>query len=181
MVKSTNKYKIVASIINLMLILFGIVSNVQILQHDNPSISTTVSTIFSVIALLAGASYICYGYEKVGAKSYKAFMILYAFAQLSCIVGAALMEPSNAIYIVSSAIVYGPILLLALSKDMGKKVSYNLAGIIVGLQLLVFVGSLISKDAVFHGSRTLSNLILAVTACVMVWAKYDNKASRGTK
>ena len=182
------------TVINAVLILLGAVGCVYILT-SNCGIYYSVSAIVELIALIFSVFYYLKGYQKNAAGDYRLYMLLYAFTYLVENVACALdydnigVESKVSLTIVFSMLLYGNALILAIGKDLGKKLSYTLCGVNIFVYVLPLIGMAIPglitfANEAFEVSGVVLYaiwLILAFNTLVMTIAKYADKAARNTQ
>lgn len=138
------------------------------------SILNVASCITKIIALIAALFYFLFGYKKKAAVFYKAFV--HSFA-LSCFIATLVSNNIGIFYAAVAVANFGVICLLAFGKDLGRKQSFILAGIKLALDLLnTIVYAISSHLSVMMCGTVLLSVLLGIT----VYAKYTDKAARGT-
>lgn len=175
------------SYINLLLISFCIVGCIYgVIVTKN--IFYSIEALVEVAALVLSIVYFVKGYKKDAAKYYKSFMLLqastfvieYAFSTFIPSVD------TSGIYEAFSLILYGNTLLLAVAKDLGKKVTISLASFNLVVYTFTFIGSffeayptpIAKTDSILMTTTWFS---LAGITLLMTIAKYIDKEKRNTK
>lgn len=133
--------------------------------------------VVTMFTLMFAALYFMLGYKKNSAIYYKMFVWSYAVGMGVLVL---LMEGKPLVFIISSLINYGILFVLAVGKDLGKVRSYILC--ILGLLLETL--SVILFIRIFgtqYISCMSSKVLLSILLLVMIYAKYADKDSRGTK
>lgn len=175
--------------INIVLVALCLVGSVYgFIAISDANYRTSIAMEF--VILLSSVMYLVKGYKKDAAKYYQAFMLLNAFSFIVEFVPSAVQYLTTGVNTVSglgaieSLIVYGNFLLLGLSKDLGKKVSYNLCGINSLAYAIVLIVGCINLGQ-HSTAATLPLIVLYATwfitsgiAGVMTVAKYEDKKIR---
>lgn len=183
-----NKIMSVVTYINLVLIgvcIIGCLYGIAITQNA----WFIVDALVEIIALIASITYFAMGYKKDAARYYKLFMLLQAATFVVEYLVSSFIdntEPASGVLIAFSLVLYGNTLMLALAKDLGKKVTIGIASFNLVVYTAVLVGSLFD-DYLTSVART-DTIILATTwfalagiTLLMTIAKYVDKAKRNTK
>jgi len=155
--------------------LAAVCANVFVITKLLPGALDTVLSALLILTSVAGIYYILAGCKKKeGAAYYHWFMCLFAVCaliSLVCISG----DPEATACV---AVAYGCLCVLSVAKDLGKKKSL--------LFTVVVVLAAASQCLVTPSDRgdvicTWSVLVLSLTSLLMTFAKYADKASRGSK
>ena len=177
-------------ILNLAAIGFGLYAGFYTLFSSDADVPLMVGALLSMIAMCSSLMYVFYGYKKNVSSYFRGFMFTYALSQLAGIVIASGSSDGTGLGALLVGAIYGPLLVLALASDLGKKKSLILCAVVVVLQLGVFVGAVITTPGLIRGGTPLGTLYmmrahmqftLAVSMTLMTVAKYTDKAIRGTK
>ena len=182
------KKPIYSVLLTICLIVSGLLAAINIVSIVSPetSIWIRISSVLVVLALVAAIIYIAKGYSKDMAWAYFAFLICYIGGLLFSLINSAVLS-HNIFSIVIAAIVYGLVIAIAVSKDLGERNSMMFCGIIVLLCVIKFVEnsakhSIISPENDALGTilsiRYASQLLLAILLTVITYAKYLDKADR---
>lgn len=183
------KWFLPVMIVNLVGILFGFGVNGYALFASDSGRSLQCAAIFTMLALLASLVYLFFGYGKDGSLYFRLFLSALVISDLMGIVSNAApyySEYPSVIY----ALVALPAclsLVLAVAENLGKTKSYVLAGGVLACRLLLLLFTLTGFfpaysykiDTVFL-LRSISLTVLAAVLCLMVYAKYRDKAARGS-
>ena len=153
---------------------------------------TTIVDVLPIVAIIFGLYYFFNGYKKNAAVYYKLFMAFFILDfGFSMFYGMI-----NSLYDMYSAILdlvcFTCIVLLYCGKDLGKTKSSALAIIIVATRIIKLVISLTvySKATIDMFSimglftlmiKSITNVLLAGSAGLMVYGKYKDKEARGAK
>ena len=127
-----------------------------------------------ILVLVAALFYCLLGYSKPASPFFKIFLYLFTFyAFVSAVFSAQ--------YLIQfvSIIQFGILCALSLSINLGKKRSY--------IYTMLFIACAIIKNIIFAvggpsgiSANLISELILMMILGIMVYAKYQDKAARGT-
>ena len=170
----------------LMLVAFGFALFSFIKTSSTYPFLANLSVISLMAALIIGLIYAVLGYKKQDAKYYKTSMWAYlisASLHFVCIISSLTMLPGYAFLYVIALIL---ITMLATCNDLGKQKSYIVA---VGLVLCKIITFLVDLFAGFNPetielgviSNSLTYIMLAGNAMLMVAGKYVDKDARGAK
>ena len=179
-----NFSKKVISFITIILVVIATALGILLLSKSNSPWATPI-WIIGLIAMIPSFIYACNGYKKDVAVYYKAFMGLYALSALITFIADIVGTIANGTPFVSTVIcvvVLANYLILTFAKDLGKQKSMITAFCILGAQLIRFARMLIHyiNNNIIFLSASL-NLIVAIVACLFVYAKYQDKTERGAK
>ena len=179
-----NFSKKVISFITILLVAIATVLGILLLSGSKDFWASIIWGI-GVIAMIPSFIYACNGYKKDVAVYYKAFMGLYTLSALITFIADIVNTIAKGTPFVSTIIcvvVLINYLILTFAKDFGKQKSMITAFCILGAQLIRFARMLIhyNNDNVIFLSASL-NLIVAIVACLFVYAKYQDKTERGAK
>ena len=114
------------------------------------------------------------------------------FQTICCVNAIAPDQYFNTLYVgvfvASNSLLFGLFLLLGIAKDMGQKQTFAICIISLVLTLLALIECIFwdkSSLAVGLGylllTRVLTRFLLTAVACFMVYFKYQDKTTRGTK
>ena len=140
----------------------------------------------NVLAIVSSFIYLIFGYKKNAAIYYKITMGALTLAQalnVMDIMSTTVVPLYNSLLIVTSLII---MVILATAKDFGEKNSSLLVLILVALRI-VSVGIAayylprMSTEKFTVLTNAITNLVFAGSVGLMVMAKYDDKAERGSK
>ena len=182
-------YKVVRGI-NLLCLAACIVLNLILMTHTREVSSwLRAAACLSIVAMLCALVYMLKGFRKSGAAFHKFFLYGYALSEVYAVVSAIMLPEKSAS--MTAATVDGAVLVLllvlAIGKNLGRRVSFTLAGIIYGLNLLLLLGVLTAMPGVLRGGgmegsiygvRVGSQLVLASVTGIITFAKYADKAAR---
>ncbi len=185
----------ILSIVLCVLLIFSAICNIIILSGGQTySIALKCISIIALIAIASAFYYTFRGYTKASAPAYKAYMIICAvyFQTICCVNAIAPNQYSNTLYVgvfvASNSLLFGLFLLLGIAKDMGQKQTFAICIISLVLTLLALIECIFwdkSSLAVGLGylllTRVLTRFLLTAVACFMVYFKYQDKTTRGTK
>lgn len=194
MAKDNNKRLTVLSIINAVLLIIAMGGCVKLITADLGAFYIIVG-ITEFIALIFSVLYYLRGFKKDAALYYKNFMVFFAFTffvfslaylRAGDSAGFTVAESLRVLYLLPM-LIYGDSLLLAVSKDLGKKSSYvlgilNIVLTTVPLVLCFIPGAFTFADDQIMTANAILYVVIfitAVTAFIMTAAKYTDKAIRG--
>lgn len=163
------------SVLLLVLALAAVVRDAFVLPDNAPALNIIE---FGVELLMFACAVIyCFaGYKKSSAILFKAFCFLYALQSLMSVLGAEGGGTAvDVIIAVSDALCFCIMCAFFLAKNLGHKRSYILAGCLVGLRVLQAILAPVAISV-----YSIGNLVLAVIFGIILWAKYKDKADRGT-
>ena len=171
-------YKVIL-VLNLLLIVVGVAVSIKDINITNTI--GTIYTVLDVLALLFALFYIIYGYRKNAAGYYKAFGYLYLLSRVSEV--AKIYDKNRpALFYILFGIVFVLLLVLVFGKDLGKKKSFILCGVIVLVELIDFFCTFNATGRFNLGAEVkLVDLDLACLYGILTYAKYLDKTERGTK
>lgn len=181
------KYRIIVKYLGIFMCLFGIFTGLYCLAdaHDEGGVAAVpiyfIEIAVNAIVIVMGLIYFIKGFRKKDAFWYKLFMYAFSGSILAGIILSYFEYDPD--YMISgqywlnhvlNIIAYGNCVLLAAGKDLGKKVSYILCGIVTAVYLyLCFQGEDL-WDYAMLGVRSA----MALVGLIMVWAKYTDKEMR---
>ena len=175
----TNKpiYKVIL-IICLLSIIISTYFSCYSIANSKGDLIAQIAHLFNIFALLFAAFYILSGYRKNSAKYYKDFGIFLALSQTAFICKMA----ENGLYtnLVINAIKLIVILVLVLSENLGKTKSLVLSSVLVVSNIINVLGLPANSD-IAHYYGIVTAIIIYFLYFVMTYAKYLDKASRGTE
>jgi len=179
MLKTKNATYKVILIVALICIVAALVESAICVSNAAFGVTMQVVCVCNIAALIYAAFYILAGYNKDNANFYKIFGAIYALAQ---IVDLAFLGTVNAGYVVMlfAALILAAILVLVFSKDLGKQKSMTICIVLVALTAALTIcaasGVLVEVVGMYW-----VKLVLACLYTLMTFAKYVDKAARGSK
>jgi len=164
--------------IGLVLAVITIFTSKSLFNDTAVKVVNIIGSVATIIAIISAAIYMIMRYTKKSAALYKIFM--YAFVIVSAM-GALVTMTVGSGNMLSSILITAVLLLsvvLATAKDFGRVKTFIIAGVLLVIHIvLCFTG--------FGGNMRilpfLVSIILTAEACIMVLAKYQDKAARGAK
>jgi len=141
---------------------------------------TLLSYIANVVALLFGTFYCISEFKKEFGKFLKYFLVASAvavfFSALAYSAGG--LSISLALYM----LIFGFVCILSTAKDLGKKMSliFTYSSVICSA-LLVVLDLTAGGLAIVAFSASFTMLLLSLIMLLMIYAKYADKATRGSK
>jgi len=169
-------FKIV-SIIDLLLLLVSIYANVLGIMKDN----NYLQYIANLLAIILAFAYYFVGYKKKGNLYYRLFSGFLALKEMLAIMYIGVYENVPAYTFIIFTICFGVYLILAVAKDLGKKLSFVLASINIALSAFAFAYVAMNVKYISVITYNSTRLILTLVLIIMVYVKYNDKEIRGTK
>lgn len=173
-------YKVIL-ILNLLFIFVGCA--IAITDLTGTDTIGVIYTVTEILALLFALFYILYGYTKNAAGYYKVFGYLYLLSRISDFIKIISSNRKVGIFTyIFWSIVTISLLVLVFGKNLGKKKSLILCGVIV-LIGVIGIFYVYNQTGAFHlGAKIrLLDLDLACLYGILTYAKYLDKESRGAK
>ena len=182
MLKTKNATYKAILIFNLLCIVAALVLCALSIVDATSNLAQQIACLFQIAALIYAAYYVFAGFTKDAAKYYKTFAAIFALAQIASL--SSLSANANSYFgSLLSALTLGLILVLFLSKNLGKKTSLILCGILVVVVVLSLIAALVeggfTTGAVIF--PIIARFVLAALLGIMTFAKYIDKAARGSK
>jgi len=179
MLKTNNTGRKILVIVALILLVGGLVIT-ALAAVNVGKLAAQVECLCFFAALIYAAYYILSGYSKNAAKYFKTYCGVFAVAMLAALAANG-TESVGYFSTLFSAIAFALVLILMLSKDLGKELSmYACCGLIACLAVVMIFSASAGADTAALG-LCLVQLILGLTLTLMTVAKYIDKAARGTK
>lgn len=163
----------------LIIILTAIIINnaVTIVSSDDPfGVNLNYVAFLNIIACTPAMYYCLSNHDKNASKAYIIFCVIYAITELLKLLLRT--KAGVSIVLLPPTIVFASLVVLCLAKDLGKKKSYILAGIVVVMSAIDLVYVLVNYSE--STMYMFQNLILSGCLFMMVYAKYKNKELRGS-
>ena len=173
-------YKVIL-ILNLLFIAAGVVLCVIGIISPDANATRIINRIVAIACLIFAAFYILNGYTKDAAKYYKVFGALLVIKYLAGILSGA-TNSGIPFSIMATTLSLVLVLVLLLSENLGKTKSLVLCGVFVIFRVVFLLYSIIKSD--ISTMLIMSNIVNLDLAClygIMTFAKYLDKAERGTK
>lgn len=151
---------------------------------DEHGFMYNLEVVFDIIASCAAMAYLVLGYSKDVKNFYKGCMALItANALVITIINTN--EKASVLSIVMCALAFAILVFLTFGKDLGKNKSYIASICLLAIRALGLIICLIGdKSAVGYKDNVLfllGQLSIAVLVLLIIYAKYVDKAARGTK
>ena len=188
-----NKKYLPIKIVHLILMVAGIVLYAITLisfSQERPALDN-ISTVISILAMIAGIVYLAFGYKKKANLYYKLFMWLFVISAIFEYVAIYRMPARGSVYATFvKFIAFALIVLLAGAKDYGAVKSNIISLALVAINIFMLIDGFISAANTFTEAglavepmifASIGRFVLASTAALMVCGKYLDKAERGTK
>ena len=172
-------YKVIL-VFNLLLIAIAVVLSVISLNSVGATATRILSTVTKLIALLFAGFYIVSGYVKDAAKYYKLYGFLY---MLSILIGliAKINNGASTTDVICNVLLFAGSFALVFVKDLGKTKSLAICAILVIIQIPFVISDIIDGDPTIVLINAFMCIDLACLFGIMTYAKYLDKAERGTK
>lgn len=176
-------------LISVLFIAAGVLANGYVITSGEANFVAVLESILIIVALVSALFYIFLGYKKDAAHYFKLFLYLFALAQLVSIVNATFNPEHTTLSVALAALTYAPVLILASAKDLGRRVSLILCGIVIAVYLFIFVGAAFTYPGSLRGDTSFGTfvlirdgalLLLSLIMGVITFAKYVDKAERHT-
>ncbi|MBQ0026352.1 MAG: hypothetical protein KBS79_03165 [Lachnospiraceae bacterium] len=170
-------YKVIL-ILNLLFIAAGIVFSVSGIANAEMNTTRIISHIMAIACLAFAGFYIISGYRKNAAKYYKVYGALLAVIFLISILSSS-VNLRGPIGIMAASLSLVIVLVLLLSENLGKTKSFVLCGLLVIINIIDFI---LLQD--MSANVVITKSIKTDLTClygIMTYAKYLDKAERGTK
>ena len=172
-------YKVIL-VFNLLLIAAAVVLSIIGICGEVATAIRIISTVIRLLALLFAGFYILSGYSKDAAKYYKLFGIVYLLSTVLGLISCISNTPTVLSVICYVLTIIG-ILALAFAKDLGKTKSFIICAVLVVLQIALTVSVYLQADPAIVKINMFISIDLACLFGIMTYAKYLDKAERGTK
>lgn len=154
----------------LLLVLFA---NLFSLVTQDSAFLEILSSGAILIAAAVSVFYVLDGCRKADAPYFRLYLVFFAL----CKVFELLSLPRYLILLILSFLC---VCMLAQGKNLGKKTSIVYALLACGFDLLRAVLCLVADGLDVVSVHSVSNLILSLTVVLVVFAKYQDKAARGS-
>ncbi len=182
--KDSKKF-LVVMIINVVLLVAAIIINIIGLNF-----TISPQLIVNLVAIAFAMAYLIFDYTKEGNKLFRLFVGFLAIKEIYAIVNMAMFEIVPWFAIVLTVISYSAPLLICLSKDFGAKKSYATCFVYIAVSIASLVYTSVMLPGLVNGGTmegtvlaiyNTTRLILTLILLLMVYAKYQDKYSRGSK
>ena len=155
---------------------------------NGATVTSLIQGVVEVIALGAAILYSVSGFKKSAAGSYKVFASLLVLTLVLRVVGFFFEDKISLIAIIAYAASAMGTAVLAFGKDLGKRNALTIFAIIAALMVIMMATVIMRAASGAYGdlalnrlSGALANLLLVGTFGNMIYGKYIDKASRGSK
>lgn len=137
-----------------------------------------IVSIVELYVLFSAAFYWLYGYKKDTAKFYNLFIYAYAIVILFRVyTSAGFGSVPSAI---CATIAFGGTCILAVSKDLGKKKTLTIGFIVLVAMAVILVRGIVRGALLGATIGRAAETVDAILLNLMILAKYEDKAERGT-
>mgnify|MGYP003292920944 FL=1 len=182
-------------IVNGILIVAAFAASMYVIFMESAPMFQRIYSAIDLLILGFGFFYFINGYKKDAASFYKYYTLLFAFRIFLSIISVDALFDVNGIggfplKILMALLPYTPVLILALVKDLGKKKSFTLSGIVFAWYFLCLVATIvISASGSLNVLAMLNTMnliksgtmvVFSALLVVMTIAKYQDKDARGT-
>ncbi len=134
-----------------------------------------------ILSLISIAVYCVFGYTKKAALFYKLFICVFAISKLVNIYGlsAAKFGPD---VMMPASIIFGMLCILGFATDLGKTKSLIFGFIALLTSVIELIICVVNRAEGFVGVvPAIANTAICAVLLLMIFAKYYDKAERGTK
>ena len=174
-----SSFQVAVMAFELVMIFVAVVGNIYLVLLNGIEPSVRFCAGVTIVALLSAFIYLFNGATKDEATYYKIFMAFFALSELGIV---ALASSAGMLDSVINAVCYGLVIIMAVKRDLGKKISLILCAAIVAIRIYGVVemflpGSHLGALNIIHA---IAELVLAVVFAACVIGKYRDKARRGT-
>ena len=167
-------------VFNLLLIVAAVVLSVIGMSGEGATITRILSAVIKMLGLLFAGFYIILGYRKDAAKYYKIFGLLYMLSIVAGII-SCLSNTFSITMIICEVLIIVDVFALIFVKDLGKTKSFVICAILVSLQIVLTALAYSESDPSIVKINTFIGIDFACLFGIMTYAKYLDKAERGTK
>lgn len=158
----------------------------------SPILTAKIGGCLGIVSCVIAMIYATKGFSKDAAKFHKLFMALVflTFQLSACTVGINTNGAAAGVFVGFHCLAASFVLVLMLSRDLGKKLSMTFCWSIVAITLAMGICVLILYPGIFQGGtpegtvasfRAGSNFCMSQIVLSMTIAKYQDKAARGRK
>ena len=180
-----NKSSSLLKVCNVILIIIGVTLNLYLLFMGNSSALMVAMSLFRAAAFVASMIYLIKGYKKNADLFYKMFMWFLGISTIisyTLFINLGIKLPLFNSFITVMILVAFVFIIGA--KDYGKIKSNIVSITLAVLNIINIINILTASNNNLSDPNVLiaiGQLILALTAALMVWVKYQDKDARGAK
>ena len=182
-------------IVNGILIVAAFAASMYVIFMESAPMFQRIYSAIDLLILGFGFFYFINGYKKDAASFYKYYTLLFAFRIFLSIISVDALFDVNGIggfplKILMALLPYTPVLILALVKDLGKKKSFTLSGIVFAWYFLCLVATIVISASgslnvlamlnTMNIIKSATMVVFSALLVVMTIAKYQDKDARGT-
>jgi len=138
-----------------------------------------VTFAFEIITTVLAACYCFTGYKKSSAVFYKA--VILSLMVVTVLILAHMVTLQLYFQFFAELIIFGCLSVFAVAKDIGEKRSFILALLIMVSSVVSFVYFICMFGISIYICSYITSFLISVIVLIMVYAKYADKAARGTK
>ena len=169
-----------ASLVSIVVILAKGASADFRLYYGSFSAGIHIASILNIAALGCGMIYLLQGYSKKAAGCYKAFLALTAVFSVFNIYSSFVLRGIG-LHVILLAVKVILLLLLAFGKDLGKRKTWIIFFLIVGIDVFVMFTGKTQSVLAYRIVAYLSKLLMDGTIGLAIRGKYADKDARGTR
>ncbi len=176
------------------MILLGlaIYANARILFSSSDAINWgyRLGEVVTLCAVLNAFVYLIDGCKKDAARFFRDYVISLTVAELYSMVLMAKGNVVNVAEILPAMVSFGLLCILSVAENFGRRNTNILAGIILVCKIISAISVFLQNPGLRRGGtelgtvcliRSLTSVALVLIMCFMIYAKYEDKASRGSK
>ena len=165
--------------------ILAILADAYLITRLGKDIPGIVAASLSAFATVAALAYVFTEYRKKSAPFYRAFLLLFAAAEVAVVVRHALEAEPRLIPVVLFSIAATLLVALTFGKDIGKVCSFVFCGVTFAANLAeLLLGVLfppLGADVIIEVILSVSGIVLSLLLAIMIFAKYTDKAARHSK
>lgn len=187
----SNKKYLPVLVVEILLIAAAIYANARILFSSSEYVtwSYRIGEIITLCAVLNAFMYLIDGCKKDAARYFRDFMISLTIAELFSMILIAKGDVVDTFEIVPAMVSFGMLCVLSVTENLGKKNSNLLALFVLVCKAISAVAVYVNNPGTARGGtqmgticlvRSLTSFALVLIMCCMIYAKYEDKASRGS-
>ena len=187
----SNKKYFSVLIIEVLLIAASIYANARILFGSSEAISWAyrVGEVITLCAILNAFMYLIDGCKKDAARFFHDYMISMTVAELYSMILISKGDVVETLEIVPAMVSFGMLCVLAVTENLGRKNSTLLSFFVLICKVVSAATVFVTNPGMYRGGtelgticliRSLTSVTLVLIMCFMIYAKYEDKASRGS-
>ena len=165
--------------------ILAILADAYLITRLGRDICGIVTASLSAFATIAALTYVFTEYRKKSVGFYRAFLLLFAAAEISTVVGHALTAEPKLVSVVLFSIAATLLAALTFGKDIGKVCSFMFCFVIFAANVAELLFGIFQPeegtDLILGIILAISGIVLSLLLAIMIFAKYADKAARHTK